>query len=256
MTADAPAVGVVAADPTPVDAVIEAVEGAGARALSLDPDEVEDQDVVGVVAVEHGALSALAEQGLDVPILSLRGAPGLPGIPQRVLSETVEALLAGDVATVDAPILSVAVDGRTVARGYREVTVVTSEPASISEFGIAHAREGQLDTVRADGVVVATPAGSHGYAGAGDGPILAPETGLAVVPIAPFRIHRDRWVVPADQIGLSIEREGASVTVEVDGMPVEAIDGAGTVGVSPGESLTVVRPPEGTSAGGTGLERH
>jgi len=94
--------------------------------------------------------------------------------------------------------------------------LVTDEPARISEYAVA-TRDRDVDQVRADGVVVATPAGSHGYAADAGGPLLsAGARALAVVPVSPFRVERSQWVLDAPA-SLRVVRDDADVTLLVDG---------------------------------------
>ena len=134
--------------------------------------------------------------------------------------------------------LSLAV-GATRATAVYDCTLVTSEPARISEYAVNG--DGRPPTTfRADGVVVTTPLGSDGYARAAGGPRLAPGTGLAVVPIAPFATKAETWVC-RPPLTLSVERDD-DVTVFADGRALET-GGAGlTVRLTAGEALSVVDP--------------
>jgi NAD+ kinase len=79
-------------------------------------------------------------------------------------------------------------------------------------------------SVRADGVVVATPVGSDGYAAAAGGPVLDAGTGVAVVPIAPFSTAATTHVAdPGDGLAVSVERRG-EVAVYLDGVRRGAVD--------------------------------
>jgi NAD+ kinase len=123
-------------------------------------------------------------------------------------------------------------DGGAVVRAAADATLVTERPAHISEFAVAADGEA-VGTVRSDGVVVATPAGSAGYTRRIDGPVLGPGTGLAVTPIAPFATDPSRWVVGADGVRLRVERDDADVALLADDRIVRT--------VGPGETVTVGR---------------
>jgi len=98
-----------------------------------------------------------------------------------------------------------------------DTTVITSEPARISEYAVSVAGRPHA-TFRADGVVVASPLGSHGYSRAAGGPQLDFGSGLAVVPIAPFATIADSWVVEPP-VSVSVERETAvSVFADTEGI--------------------------------------
>ena len=87
-------------------------------------------------------------------------------------------------------------------------------------------------------VVVATPLGTAGYSRAAGGPRLAPDTGLAVVPIAPFAMTADQWVV-RPPLGLRVERDD-DVSVFADGNRVTSGGGGLTVSVTVAGAVTVV----------------
>ena len=129
--------------------------------------------------------------------------------------------------------------GSKRASAVADCTLLTSKPARISEYAIEH--DGRsVSTFRADGVVVTTPFGSDGYGRAAGGPRLAPETGVAVVPIAPFATKADTWVLQPP-LTLRVERDD-DVTVFADSRPLET-GGAGlTVRLTAGEPLSVVDP--------------
>jgi len=99
------------------------------------------------------------------------------------------------------PVASLSADDEHV-RAAMDAMLVTSTPARISEY-VVRAGDEHVTTVRADGVVIALPAGHSGCARAADDPVVAPEAGVvAVVPVAPFATDPDHWVVPID--GLSV----------------------------------------------------
>ncbi|WP_049982704.1 NAD(+)/NADH kinase [Halorubrum sp. BV1] len=137
-----------------------------------------------------------------------------------------------------------AVDGTSASpRAAFDVAFVTDSPARISEFAIEFAY-GTPATFRADGVVVATPLGSGGYANAAGAPIVEPGGGLAVTPIAPFRTQTDSWIA-ASELTVTVEREEEPVALVVDGAKrtlvdpnrptaIEAVDRVDLVVATPG----------------------
>jgi NAD+ kinase len=163
---------------------------------------------------------------LVVPVAAGRGirSVGRDGITQ--LLDTLS-----DPQIEQHPVLTITVAGDPVGTALFDATVVTTEAARISEYALV----GPTDTIsqfRADGVVIATPAGSTGYASRIGGPVLAPMADIgAVVPIAPFKTNPDHWVLPFDGLSVTIKRDAATVAVYADG------DRAATVGH--GESVTL-----------------
>jgi NAD+ kinase len=138
------------------------------------------------------------------------------GLYGHLLEErALDALAAGNYDVESRQTLSVTAGDRAL-RALADVTLVTTQVAQISEFAI-RAEGRDVDTVRAAGVVAATPSGSHGYAADAGGPLLASDTSaVAVVPIAPFRFSRDRWVL-APPVSFTVVRDGPTVNLYVDG---------------------------------------
>ncbi|KDE60357.1 hypothetical protein EL22_01255 [Halostagnicola sp. A56] len=178
-----------------------------------------------VVALGDAALFGLLQSGacIDVPVLPVDCRTEIDGTRRNSLTDAVRTVLEGDARVRVHPVLAVRIgDGRR-HRALWDVTLATDEPARISEFSIESQGE-SIDQFRADGVVVATAVGSHGYANAVDGPILsAAIEAVVAAPIAPFDTHTDRWVLPNDDLTLSVERDESAVAVSVDGRTLDTI---------------------------------
>ena len=104
---------------------------------------------------------------------------------------------------------------------------------------LAYALEGEeLGSVRCDGLVVATPAGSTGYNLANGGPVLAwGAEGYVISFIAPHSLTaRPMVAAPNDALVISNRSRDEPVDISVDGRP------AGQLG--PGEALTCRFLPE------------
>ena len=175
--------------------------------VTVDDSEAADL----VVAVGEAPLRACAARGEERPVLSV-GLDADWSCAADSLPEIVAPYTDRPLPTVDAAPLVVSTDGAESTAVF-DTTLVTSEPARISEYAVSVAGR-QHATFRADGVVVASPLGSHGYARAAGGPLLDFGTGLAVVPIAPFATIADSWIVQPP-LSVRVERE-TSVTVYAD----------------------------------------
>lgn len=171
-----------------------------------------DLDVVAAL----GEDAVLAAAGVvDAPILPVDAGPGYGGVRATDRSDALAALATGDFEVAARRTLSVTANGSTV-RALADATLVTSDPADISEFRVENSGR-RVDTVRADGVVAATPTGSRGYAADAGGPHLDFDVdAVAVVPIAPFRVERPNWVL-GPPASLTVVRGEAAVDVYVDG---------------------------------------
>jgi len=200
--------------------------------------DVADADVV--VAVGESALSTVAHT-VDVPILAV-DVEGPVSVPRREAADAVRALATEPVETTTHPLLTVE-SGSERSHAVFDVTLVTAEPARISEYSVRSAGR-EVDRFRADGVVVATQLGSHGYARAAGGPVLAVDAdSFVTVPIAPFAIGADHWVLPSAETSLSVEREEAPVDCFADADRVGAATPGEPVHVRPDGAFQVVRPP-------------
>jgi NAD+ kinase len=197
-------IGVVGTD---AGAITAALDASGESTRSGTPEYVLEGDPDAVVAVGTSPVSDLLRDRPipDVPILAVDAGDGFPAVAD--LTDAVANLGAGRYTTVEYPVFGIAAGGTHVGNAVFDTMVVTSDPGRISEFRIVS--ESELGAVRADGVIVATPAGSHGYVRAAGGPRLCPGTDVAVVvPIAAFTMSPDQWVVGLDApVTITSERD-------------------------------------------------
>lgn len=94
---------------------------------------------------------------------------------------------------------------KTVLRGRRlydstnEAVIHTATTSKMRHYRIYLSGQ-QVDDVRADGIIVATPTGSTCYAMSAGGPILDPRVkGFVIVPLAPFKMSARAVVVPCNR---------------------------------------------------------
>lgn len=99
-----------------------------------------------------------------------------------------------------------------------EVVIITAHPAKILAYKI-WVDEFELEELRADGLIIATPTGSTAYAMSAGGPIVDPRVDAAVVvPLAPFKLASRPWAVPAQStIKVELLLPGKQAEVVVDG---------------------------------------
>jgi len=164
---------------------------------------------VGLVLVlgGDGTLLSMADcigrAGLNVPILGVNfGSLGfLTEVTLPELYPSLEAALAGRApieerltlrATIarstDAPSTEVAVNDVVINKGARSRLIDLSISVG----------DGLVTTVRADGLIVATPTGSTAYNLAAGGPIVQPSVdALVLTPIAPHTLTNRPLVIPS-----------------------------------------------------------
>ena len=123
--------------------------------------------------------------------------------------------------------------------------MLTREPATISEYVIRSA-EREVARYRADGIVIATPHGSSGYARSSGGAIVASDiAALSVVPISAYRTADDHWVLPS--VSLTVARDETPVDVFADEQSVGEVAFEETLDVRPGRSFETIRLPQSRS---------
>ncbi len=111
--------------------------------------------------------------------------------------EAIEDVLEGFIYDEKARI-SVSFNDKTLPPATNEVVLITARPAKILTFKIS-VDDSQIEELRADGVVFATPTGSTAYAMSAGGPIIDPRVKASlIVPLAPFKLSARPWVIPAD----------------------------------------------------------
>jgi NAD+ kinase len=175
-----------------------------------------DRNADAVVAVGESGLRSVATDVPGAPVLPVVDGGGRHAVDRSALGDALAAVAAGDRSVGTHPVLAVRRDGAQVGRLLRDAMLVTATPASISEY--AFDGRGTMASVRADGLVVATPMGSDGYAAAAGGPALDATTGVAVVPVSPFSTTATTTVVDPDAgLSLSVERDG-EVALFLDGV--------------------------------------
>lgn len=247
-----PVVGVVDADPDSstgedrlVDSLEELLDEYDGSVVTGHAETVRKADPTFVVAFGDEGLFDIVQtaEWAEIPILPVDRRSEMAGIRRETLADASRTVLEGNARVCEQPLLAVRIGDGTRHRALYDVTLATDEPARISEYGIeSHGKS--IDQFRADGVVVATPVGSHGYANAVDGPVLsAAIEAVVAAPIAPFDTHTDRWVLPNDDLSLSVERDEGAVAVSVDGRTLETITVDTRVHITTDGSLSTFEIP-------------
>jgi NAD+ kinase len=212
----------------------------GARAMAGE------SSVDAVVAVGEDALTALVRHGVREPVLPVGPVAGVDAVPSSAVERGIGSLLAGEFERVRHPVLGASAPLDDV-RALFDVLLVTEETARISEYTV-RTGDRRVARFRADGVVVATPAGSPDYARAAGGPVVDPETGVVtVVPVAPFATDTDHWVLDEAGVVLRVERDRAPVELRADGHGRGRVPPGEDLRLGPVDSLTALRVPEGRS---------
>lgn len=177
-----------------------------------------------------------------VPMLALNYGTlsFLSGNPARDDVELVMNALAGDMVFEHRSTADIAIeqaDGQVInATALNEIAYTRGRSGRVVEYryGINGITIAQL---KADGLVVATPTGSTGYALSAGGPIVSPAyTGLVVVPVAPHALNTRAIVLaPSDVLEVIMDTtRSRDASVFVDGVMID-VDQPSSIEVRRGE---------------------
>jgi NAD+ kinase len=96
--------------------------------------------------------------------------------------------------------LETILNDKTLESATNETVIHTSEIAKMRLYSI-QVDGVKVQTIRADGIIIATPTGSTSYAMSAGGPILDPKLdAFIIVPIAPFKLSTRPLVVPSNSL--------------------------------------------------------
>jgi NAD+ kinase len=237
---------------TASDAVVEVVKAAKAASVELisTPDELEKHGdaAAGIQQVEDGerpdvcivlggdgsilyALRRFAETGVPVFGINFGTVGFLAAVERDQLDVGLQRAFSGDFEAMDLPALKVDLPvERPVA--LNDVSFVRRPRGRVAELSYALGEE-EVGSVRCDGLVAATPAGSTGYNLANAGPILAwGVKGYVVSFIAPHTLAARALVVAPDD-ALMVRNAAGREPVEI------SLDGEAAGELAPGDELEI-----------------
>jgi NAD+ kinase len=165
------------------DAIVDLIDLPGRADLTV---------VVGGDGTLIACARLMAERGVPLVGINLGRLGFLTDIPADSLESAVESVLDGDFIPEQRTVLSGAVrrGSQTLFTTLAMNDVVVSRGAMGSMIELAVTVDGEfIYTLRADGLIVATPTGSTAYALSAGGPILHPALqAIALVPISPHTL--------------------------------------------------------------------
>ena len=222
-----------------LDSLLRIARDAGAT-LRFDPDEtrkhrlvasegvlvdvpaIDDVDLCIVLGGDGTILRALRRYaGTSVPVFAVNfGEVGfLATIDPEATAEGLPKALRGEFEVLTLPAIALELPGGPHA-AINDISIHRKVGERVAT--LAYSSNGQeVGSVRCDGLVLATPAGSTGYNLANGGPVMAwGVEGFAVSFIAPHsRTARALVVAPDDELALD-NRSLEAVDISVDGRPV------------------------------------
>lgn len=151
-----------------------------------------------------GIARAVADQHVPLVGVNLGTLGFLTDIPAGEMTTMFAALLAGEYEIEERLLLRAFVtrDGATIHETVALNDVVVSRGAMGSMIEFAVEVNGEfVYSLRADGIIVATPTGSTAYALSSGGPILHPSLpAISLVPISPHTLSNRPVAIPSNSV--------------------------------------------------------
>ncbi|MFZ2050345.1 MAG: NAD(+)/NADH kinase [Solirubrobacteraceae bacterium] len=216
----------------------------------LDAEPIDEVELCFVLGGDGTILRALRRYGAsDVPVFAINfGEIGfLATIEPEHIEEGFDRAIDGEFELLQLP--AIVLDKGVVGaqRAFNDIAVHRKIGERVAE--LSYSFDGQeLGSVRCDGLVVATPAGSTGYNLANGGPVMAwGVEGFVVSFIAPHSLTARALVMaPADHLIIH-NRSREPLDIALDGRPVGEMPADGEISVSfLGQAGTIAQLP-GTS---------
>jgi len=208
--------------------------------------QIEEMDVDLLISIggDGTILRALHALKKPTPVLGINmGAIGFLAEvqPENSLSTLTKLLEGFEVEQKER--LAVGIEGAEERMPYamNEAVVITSKPGKMLHF-LIFIDGMQLERLRADGVIFATPTGSTAYAMSAGGPIVDPKVDATIiVPIAPFKLSARPTVVDINsEISLDL-LEMKDAELVIDGQFYRAIGKGERISITKGEPALFVK---------------
>ena len=192
------------------------------------------------------ALRAYARTAVPVFAVNFGEVGFLSTVEPERMREGFARALAGTLEVLSLP--AIEVDGPAGSHvALNDLSLHRKVGGRVAELAYAIGGE-EVGSVRCDGLVVSTPAGSTGYNLANGGPVMAwGVAGMAVSFIAPHSLSARALVVAPDDVLMLHNSSRESLAVSVDGRPVGEIAPSQVVRARFADDVATLAQMEGSS---------
>ncbi|MCX8204303.1 MAG: NAD(+)/NADH kinase [Candidatus Nezhaarchaeota archaeon] len=198
------------------------IEHGTASKLGLEGAAIEDLDTNAIIAIggDGTILRLLKRLKKPIPILGVKLGKicFLGEVWPEELDGAIERLLESKFFTEEVmKIMAETRGGGIEVDAVNEVAIISSQPAKVVELK-ASVRGVEIYAGLADGVIVATPIGSTGYALSAHGPIVDPALeAMLLVLLNPLNLGYRPLVISAEAVvEIKIGRPGGMVVIDGD----------------------------------------
>ncbi len=175
-------------------------------------------DIVVTIGGDGTILMALSE--IDKPVFAINsgGIGFLSEVESKYAIEGLNQILDGKYNVEERAKLKITLDGKRLPDATNEVTIQTARIAKILYLKIFVDDE-LIESMGADGVIIATPTGSTSYSLSVGGPIMDPTVNAMIIaPLAAFKLSARPWVVPLDRkVGVHLLPKSKETNLVIDG---------------------------------------
>ncbi len=196
------------------------VEEPLAKKMGVKGIPIEKMKVDVMIAIGGDGTVLRALQLNDAPVFSINaGSLGFltESTPEDMIF-SLERIIKGEYILEKRIKLKVELNGERLKDATNEAVIHTSQVAKIRDFQMFIDDE-LVESLRADGIIVATPTGSTCYAMSVGSPIIFP--GLAafvIAPIAPFKLSSRPLVISSSsKIGIKLTEPRKNCIIVIDG---------------------------------------
>jgi NAD+ kinase len=175
-------------------------------------------DIVITIGGDGTILKAL--ESVEKPIFAINsgGIGFLSEVESKYATSGLQRLIEGDYNIEERAKLKIMLDNKRILDAANEATVQTSQIAKILYLKLFVDDE-LIETMGADGVIVATPTGSTSYSLSVGGPMMDPSVqAMIIAPIAPFKLSARPWIIPLKRtIQIQILAKSKESQLVIDG---------------------------------------
>jgi NAD+ kinase len=162
--------------------------------------EINDRADIVVTLGGDGTILLVIEE-IEKPIFAINsgGMGFLSEVESKYAIDGLKRVINGDYNIEERAKLKTTLNGTRLSDAANEVTVQTDRIAKILYFKL-FVNDELIETMGADGIIVATPTGSTSYTLSVGGPIMDPMVNAMIIaPIAPFKLSARPWIVPLNR---------------------------------------------------------
>lgn len=196
----------------------------------------EKTDIVVTIGGDGTILMALEE--IEKPIFAINsgGMGFLAEVESKYALDGLRRVIEGNYNIEERAKLKITLDGKRLTDATNEVTVQTGRIAKLLYLKLFVDDE-LIETLGADGIIVATPTGSTSYSLSVGGPIMDPTVNAMIIaPLAPFKLSARPWIIPLyKNIRMTLLAKSKETKLVIDGRVAKSITPENDIGVTGSE---------------------